>query len=351
MDGRMSEGLGRHRGRSLRVTTLLAAAAVAIAVAGPWQAGSAASPAVPSPTIQPGLPDGVVAEIPLDSGVAPLNVVEAAGSVWVSSHRGTTLYGIDPTSNQVTSRIDIGQESCQLGSAYDLLWISECDDSDHGVVVDPVKGEVVGGFPSIPGELLGFAPDAMWTAVDSGKGWATIRVDPVKLVPEAPLPSPGVAPGGDNYAYVNDSVYVTYSDRPRIAKLDPATGATVESVPLPWMPGDPPDIAASDGAIWILGDASPTLLKFDIASSTVTSYQVPGWQQTSGAHSVVPKVALGSLWLRTSDSTISRMDPATGQVTATYPAGPGGGDAEIAFGSLWVANFNTDTVWREQIDR
>ena len=158
---------------------------------------------------QPGLPDGVVAQIQLAIGRAPLDVAEAAGSVWVTNHRGPTLYRIDPASNKVTQRVDLGQDTGGVtGYAFDLLWIPGQADSDHATVVDPVKGEVVGTIPSKAG--LGFAPDAVWTATDYGPS-GTIRIDPVSLTPMAPLANP--VPGADSYIYV-DGVDVRHVHRP-----------------------------------------------------------------------------------------------------------------------------------------
>jgi hypothetical protein len=59
----------------------------------------------------------------------------------------------------------------------------------------------------------------------------------------------------------------------------------------------------------------------------------------------------GSVWLRTSDPKLDRIDPATGRVRATYPAANagGGGGLAVAFGSLWVENAGSDSVWREPI--
>jgi streptogramin lyase len=61
---------------------------------------------------------------------------------------------------------------------------------------------------------------------------------------------------------------------------------------------------------------------------------------------------MGSLWLRTSESTIARIDPSTMRVVQTYPAevgSSGPGEMVLYGGSLWMANAETDTVWRERI--
>ena len=58
-----------------------------------------------------------------------------------------------------------------------------------------------------------------------------------------------------------------------------------------------------------------------------------------------------SVWVRTRDNRIARVNPATAEVAATYPARGGGGDVAVAFGSLWAANFGDDTVWRLRLRR
>jgi DNA-binding beta-propeller fold protein YncE len=62
-------------------------------------------------------------------------------------------------------------------------------------------------------------------------------------------------------------------------------------------------------------------------------------------------VGMGDLWIRLSSAAVSRFDPSTGKVTARYPGDPpaNGGYADVYDGSLWVSNFDTDTVWRDKI--
>ncbi len=79
----------------------------------------ASSPTTATAPVLPGssvgataLPDGVLASIPLHAGDAPSAIAIGYGSVWVETHRGTTLDRIDPTSNEVSASIDVGQQSC-----------------------------------------------------------------------------------------------------------------------------------------------------------------------------------------------------------------------------------------------
>ena len=107
--------------------------------------------------------------------------------------------------------------------------------------------------------------------------------------------------------------------------------------------------AVLDGALWIKGYRSGALVRMDLKTHEFTVYQVPGYAQTDGYYDLALTPALGSLWFRISNSSVVRFDPASGTVTGTYPAGPGGGAVAVDFGSLWVANFDHDTVWRERL--
>ena len=57
------------------------------------------------------------------------------------------------------------------------------------------------------------------------------------------------------------------------------------------------------------------------------------------------------LWLRVDTSHVLRLDERTGKQTGEFPAdlNANGGTLALGFGSLWVANFDTDSVWRVEI--
>jgi hypothetical protein len=57
----------------------------------------------------------------------------------------------------------------------------------------------------------------------------------------------------------------------------------------------------------------------------------------------------GSVWVRTSDDSIARLNPSNGHIVARYPATGGAGGIAVTNGALGVANFGNDSVWREPI--
>jgi streptogramin lyase len=69
---------------------------------------------------------------------------------------------------------------------------------------------------------------------------------------------------------------------------------------------------------------------------------------------VRPLVAgLGSLWLTTSLTQVTRFDPTTMKVLGRYPVDPSGlgsGAITIEDGSLWLTNPEADSIWRDRVD-
>jgi streptogramin lyase len=150
---------------------------------------------------------------------------------------------------------------------------------------------------------------------------------------------------------VASTVWGISSVNSSIDRIDPKTRDVQAKFKIPGFASDDSLYnAVLDNAIWIKGYQSGALVKFDPATQEFTQYEIPGYGRPSGYYDEAPVAALGSLWLRISDTSVVRVDPADGKVVATYPAGPGGGAVAVDFGSLWVANFNTDTVWRERIN-
>jgi hypothetical protein len=105
---------------------------------------------------------------------------------------------------------------------------------------------------------------------------------------------------------------------------------------------------AASGKIWASNAAG--LYEIDPASNAVTRFPI-AFKALAQFGDIPVAVGQGSIWLRTGNASIARVDPASGKVVGKYPAAGagGGGGYAVGFGSLWVANFGAHTVWREAI--
>ena len=136
-----------------------------------------------------------------------------------------------------------------------------------------------------------------------------------------------------------------------VVKVDAKTGK-VDQVFDPPEPGNYADIEFLDHAVWLKGDDSGALVRLDAVTGKTSTFVLPGFAPLTEYYGMVMAVAMGDLWIRLSSGWVSRFDPVTGAVVARYPADPNGhgGYVYVSNGSLWVANFATDTIWRDKIN-
>jgi streptogramin lyase len=306
----------------------------------------------PAPSATP-LPDGVLASIPLGiGGLAPSVAAIGFGSVWVETHRGTELYRIDPTTDKVIAAIDVGQESCsEPGIGFGRVWLGPCDSSTKTIAVDATTNQVVGSFDALGGSEA-FTADAVWIPDNESK---LARIDPktyktlatYDVMHAAPL-AWVVSAGGWIWAGAEDGSSGAWEGG--LAKVDPATGQVVSRLTVP-NPGSYATVTADLGYIWIKGDGDGRLVRINPKTEAIDTFDLSGFQGLSQLYDIWPATGLGSVWVRLTDDTVSRVDPETGKVTGTYPADAagGGGWPTVGFGSLWVPNFGSDSIWRDRV--
>ena len=297
------------------------------------------------------LPPGVLAVVPVDAGDAPQGIVPAFGSLWVETHRGTSLFRIDPADNRIVANIDLGQGSSEpIGVGFGRLWITPTGGATRSIIVDPHTNQVVGSVPTVADQKA-FADGSAWVVQNNGTPGAVTRIDPTTLKTIASV-TVGSAP--EAIVAGADSIWVMNAGDGTVSRIDPSTNRTVATIRA-GIVGDNGGgnnyMAYGLGAVWVHG-ATPSKILFKIDPSTdrVTRFLIPG-QTPSQLADVNVAIGDGSLWLRTADGVVSRIDPRTGHVIGHYPADPssGGGYEAIGYGSLWVTNFATDTVWRDRV--
>jgi YVTN family beta-propeller protein len=172
-----------------------------------------------------------------------------------------------------------------------------------------------GGPAGLPGNTVGL--------IDSGGGRVGAAV------------SVG-SPAG--LAYGDRSVWVVNGTEGTVSRINPATHAVIEQVPV----GSAPSAVAVTGEnVWVTNSGDGTVSQINAASNTVV--------QTTPVGNVPVAIASGpsGVWVTNSgDDTVNRIDPSTGKVTRTVQVG--GHPDGIAVGSdaVWVANGEDGTVTR-----
>ena len=139
-------------------------------------------------------------------------------------------------------------------------------------------------------------------------------------------------------AYGDGSVWVVNGTEGTVSRINPATHAVIEQVPV----GSAPSAVAISGEnVWVTNSGDGTVTRINAAANIVV--------QTTQVGNVPVAIASGpsGVWVTNSgDDTVNRIDPLTGEVTRTVQVG---GDPDgIAVGpdAVWVANGEDGTVTR-----
>jgi streptogramin lyase len=319
--------------------TLLAVASIALVAA-------AATPSAAAPP-------GVVA---IRTPGFPAHVSAGFRSIWVISHRGGYLYRIDPRTNRVAATIDVTDALCFVPTvAGGALWVSNCGGLaafETVYKVDPATNRVV---DRVPGNSPAFGAGSLWTFVS--KENRIYRIDPrsglvLKTIRIAQL---GADATGDFTVGGTAFGSTWIGTCSKVARISPATNVVQSIIRLPrsaacgtlrrgYLAGA--RMGFVDDRAWYVTENG--LYSIDARSNRARRMPIRVLPHAEWGDDVVIG-RYGSVWVRTSDTRVSRIDPRSGRVVATYPATGGGGGFTLAFGSLWVTNAISDTVWRERL--
>lgn len=296
----------------------------------------------------------------------PAMIVPASGSIWVFAHRTNAVYRISPLTNRIVAQVNTPDVSCTSAAAGGgLVWLSNCGPGENATGwvygIDPRLNRVVS---QIRGTYPAFGDGSLWVLDDSGK--RVRRVDPRSGVVLASIRTgsnqqPGggtLTLGGTGYG----SAWLASDASKTVTRVSTSTNKVTAVIPLPGAKTE--DQAFPNGGGYINGGqmaflggkawyGNPAGL-FEIDSHSNHVRLIPLHMQPFTEWGDIPVVSgAGAVWVRVADNKVDRIDPATRRVIGTYPAdsGGGGGGLAAAFGSLWVDNAGSDSVWREPVNR
>jgi len=168
---------------------------------------------------------------------------------------------------------------------------------------------------------------------------AVVVAPPPAIVATVPV---GAYPHGT--AIDPTGIWVTNAFDRSISRIDPTTNSVL-SVNRVVVPGNalPTAITSAFGSLWVSFEAydesyvnsvAGVVQRIDPLSGAPLGNPIP-----VGREPLVIAASPEAIWVSNwADGTVSRIDPTTGQVTATIPVGGSPFGIAAGFGSIWVAN-------------
>lgn len=277
-----------------------------------------------------GLPSAGSIEARYAIGNAGYPVLAAHGSIWLTNGETGVVSRLDPETGEITAEIqanpDPGSTPYDQNLVADdsFVWATGVDDTL--VKIDPATNTVV--------ERIDIGTLVYRMQVHEGDIWITdldrnnvLRVDAAtgEVTFEAPI---GGWPGG--LAVTDDAVWMTPYQLDQLVQIDPATGAVVERTTVGSFGMA---IIAQGDALFITGNQSRPLERYSISEQRVTARY---GEDTS-------VVMLDGTLYSTFEGALFALDPNTLQATAALEIGQGAGIMLPGEGFLWVLQ-DTDLV-------
>jgi outer membrane protein assembly factor BamB len=333
---RWSRPSGRHHDDPMSTPRSVPILILCLLLAGCTDADQAAPTTSTAPSPSPSQGVRIQAVIDLKGGEA-YGLAIAPTAVWAVAYQASTLSRVDPTTNAVTSSVQLPRAASVLATA-DAIWVVGYGGPAEGALyrVDPATGRAVATITGA--ELccdLSAGDGALWAVDPRG---AVLRVDPVtnKLAQRFDVAMDRNA--HINAVYAGGSIWVS-SDTTPLTRIDPRTNArtTVNT-------GGGVPFFARDGKLW--GAAPDRLWVVDQRTGQIDR-QVP---LADSIEVISLELGFDAIWvgIRRPDriGAVVKLDASTGQVLGelrdiTIPA-----RIAIGFGSVWVTDSGSASLYR-----
>jgi streptogramin lyase/tRNA A-37 threonylcarbamoyl transferase component Bud32 len=288
--------------------------------------------------------------------VAAALLVVWLGSILLAGTPTDTLVRIDPASNEVVESIEVGDRASSVAVGDGFVWVTSLADRSLWRV-DPQTGAT--RATPVEGSPLDVVVRNGLAVVTSGTlEGAVHRIDAASGALIETIPLSGAEGALTAVASGADGIWVMGcgyggGNVGRVSEARSVGGITaIDRVGLfsenpNWVFGhtsDFPaytDIAVGEGAVWVTLDSGPALRRIDPKGRR--PIEVIGLP-------VLPKsvaVGAGSVWVTALvEDVVVGLDPRSGVVTKTVPVGRGADGVAVGLGNVWVASSIAGTVTR-----
>jgi virginiamycin B lyase len=256
-------------------------------------------------------------------------------AVWVTSSSANHVVRLDAKTNLPGAVVTVAKPCAGLALGFGSLWIPSC--GDHTVVrVDPETGVSQATIAAGPADSEGgIAAGAGSVWIVTSKDGDLARIDPSTNTVSAHIHIPA---GSFNPLFADGSIWVSSNLGGTLVRIDPATNKVVGQTPVGLMPRF---LTAGAGAVWVLNQGDGTIARVDTATGKRTAVIPAGIPGLGGEITF----GGGAVWATVFEYPITRIDPATNQVTGQW-SGPGGDSIRYGHGAVWLTSYTSGKVWR-----
>lgn len=287
-------------------------------------------------------PPTVIAKI--DTG-QPVGLAAGFGSVWVADHREGTVSRIDPDTNEVVERIQLGSFPADLAAGEGGVWVPVLEGFRLSRV-DPRTNRETASFPGVY-TAAATGAGSVWALHYEGggrdwggdwRGHTVVRIDPRRNRISKRIRLPHVL---QNRAIAFGAGAAWVVEAPdTVVRIDARTNDVAAQIRVG---GQLDGVAVGEGAVWIaLTDGH--IARVDPETNRVTA------RIRTGTRVEYLAAGEGSVWAGNVNdivnSTLSEIDPHTNRVAHTLPICDAPQGVLVAFGDVWVACFEESQVWR-----
>lgn len=274
---------------------------------------------------------GLEASAAIDIGQSSSGVATGEEAVWVADGESTVVR-VDPETNSIAGRISVPSGAENLAVGEGAVWVTGGSALSR---IDPSRNEVTGTVELGEPQGLAAGDGSVWVANRAGNGTlsrvdsktmdvaATLKVPPMPDDDLALPQEPGQVAVGEGGVWVSDTRVGT------VSRLDPDEEQFTQTISR--LPPNSRALAIGAGSIWVAAEY--------FAARADPDRRFPETLEFSD--NPLPSgvaVGLGSAWItNVADNTLTRVDPDTNRPTRAIELQETPVAVSVGFGAVWVA--------------
>jgi streptogramin lyase len=275
------------------------------------------------------VPPAPVETARVETGRAPCGLAASGGELWVGVYEAGAVLRLDRT-GRVQRRHRVGRHACRIAVDARAAWVTR-DNADRVVRIDRRTGRLRSIRVDSPLDVA-LAFGSLWVA--SFETGTVTRIDPRTARPTGVLEVGGNPTG---VASCGGFVWVGHArDATWVTRIDPTSGEARRFDVVVRTPRRPNCIR---GELWVATERE--VLRLEPRTGELRAhFRLPG--TLAEAASVESAV-----WVTNKErALVHRIDPGTGRVVDSFPAGPGAYAIARFAGSTWITSFAGSDVRR-----